>query len=463
VLQQAKADLERFYPTVDGKPTVAYLWARTVSCKNCRATVPLLKTRWLCKKDNKRVVLTMEPNADRTGVIFGVQHDAPSLAKGSSAQKQEYDKKLAGGTMSRSGVICPCCSTIMTKNDIQQASLKGLLDVVMTAVVVEGPNGKDYRLPTSDEIGLAERAKGELEQVFSHIPFGLPNESIMLDAKGNTWCALYGIDTFHKLFTPRQLLALGTFIKYTRAVWKAMEDLQYPTEWIEVVSAYLISIISRLLDYCNNGVQWKLDATTINHYFVRFALPLSWDFAEGNTIGNSAGSYKLCYERICTALDTYSVWKMDAPIPNVQNASAIKLGTKGFDAIITDPPYYDSIGYSIIMDFFYVWLRRSLYGFSTETDTIFQKPLSPKWDHEQNDGELIDDSSRFGGDKQKSKANYEDGARLSSMLQIPEPRWAARSCFCAQAPRCLGNSCLCSYTCRFCRRWKLAHSDGDGQ
>jgi putative DNA methylase len=35
------------------KPTVAYLWARTVTCKNsaCRATVPLLKTRWLAKKE----------------------------------------------------------------------------------------------------------------------------------------------------------------------------------------------------------------------------------------------------------------------------------------------------------------------------------------------------------------------------------------------------------------------------
>lgn len=51
VLQQAKADLARYYPTIDGKPTVAYLWARTVTCKNCRATVPLLKTRWLCKND----------------------------------------------------------------------------------------------------------------------------------------------------------------------------------------------------------------------------------------------------------------------------------------------------------------------------------------------------------------------------------------------------------------------------
>ena len=32
------------------KPTVAYLWARTVPCKSCRATLPLLKTQWLCRK-----------------------------------------------------------------------------------------------------------------------------------------------------------------------------------------------------------------------------------------------------------------------------------------------------------------------------------------------------------------------------------------------------------------------------
>ncbi|HCC33257.1 MAG TPA: hypothetical protein DEQ28_05055, partial [Clostridiales bacterium] len=31
VLERARRDLGRFYPTVDGKPTVAYLWARTVT------------------------------------------------------------------------------------------------------------------------------------------------------------------------------------------------------------------------------------------------------------------------------------------------------------------------------------------------------------------------------------------------------------------------------------------------
>ncbi len=127
VLQQAKNDLARFYPTIDGKPTVAYLWARTVTCKNCRGTVPLLKTRWLCKKDNKRVVLTMEPNADKTGVIFGVQSDVPPLAKGKAAEKREHDKKLGGGTMSSSGVKCPCCNTIMKMDDLRMAGQAGKL------------------------------------------------------------------------------------------------------------------------------------------------------------------------------------------------------------------------------------------------------------------------------------------------------------------------------------------------
>ena len=34
--------------------------------------MPLLKTKWLCKKDNKRVLLKVEPNGDKTGPIFSV-------------------------------------------------------------------------------------------------------------------------------------------------------------------------------------------------------------------------------------------------------------------------------------------------------------------------------------------------------------------------------------------------------
>src|SRR3954452_7456681 len=153
VLQQARKDLERFYPTIDGKPTVAYLWARTVTCKNCRATIPLLKTRWLCKKENKRVVLTMEPNADKTGVVFGVQNDVPVVG-GNAAQRREYDRKIGAGTMSRSGATCPCCTAIMTMEDIRYEGQASRLESIMTAVVVDSVTGKEYRAQNNSESGL---------------------------------------------------------------------------------------------------------------------------------------------------------------------------------------------------------------------------------------------------------------------------------------------------------------------
>ena len=106
------------------KPTVAYLWARTVRCKQCRATLPLLKTRWLCRKDSKRVLLTMEPDAKGGGVVFGVQEDVPRNG-GNGAQRRESDRRIGAGTMSRTGATCPCCGAIMTMGDIRYEGRAG--------------------------------------------------------------------------------------------------------------------------------------------------------------------------------------------------------------------------------------------------------------------------------------------------------------------------------------------------
>src|SRR5579884_3178313 len=408
VLQQAKADLARYYPTIDDKPTVAYLWARTVTCKNCRAVVPLLKTRWLCKKENKRVALTMEPNADRTGVVFGIQQDVP-VAKGTAAQKREADKRAGGGTMSHSGVTCPCCGTIIRMEDIRLEGVAGRLGAVMTAVVVDGPHGKEYRLPTDDEMQMAAAAEGVVADVFADIPFGLPEEPLPSKEALGFRVPLYGFDKWYKLFTPRQLLALGTFVKHTRAVRKTMQECGYTEVWIEAVSAYLATAVDRLADYSSAICSWHNSKEQMRNTFGRFALPIVWDFTEVNPCSEKSGGYFGSIEWIAQFVSYVLNFSAQTHIPNIVQQSATQNSSELFDAIVTDPPYYDAIPYSDLMDFFYVWLRRSLYGLSSEIDGAFQEPLSPKWDHENNDGELIDDSSRFGGNKQQSKANYENG------------------------------------------------------
>ena len=46
-----------------------------------------------------------------------------------------------------------------------------------------------------------------------------------------------------------------------------------------------------------------------------------------------------------------------------------------FDAVFTDPPYYDNVPYSYLSDFFYVWLKRTLGDLYPE---LFATPLTPK-------------------------------------------------------------------------------------
>ena len=393
------------------KPTVAYLWARTVACKNCRAQIPLLKTRWLCKTDRERVLLTIRTNEGGRGVFFEIEKDVPTVG-GNAAQRREHDKRISQATMVRNGAWCPCCgrpeAVAMTMEDIRQEGLAGRLGAMIAAVIVNGPKRKEYRVPTSEEIEVAAKAASDIDLVYSEIPFGLPTEPLPGKEALGFRVPLYGFDRWHKLFTSRQLVALGKLLSQVRASWAELAHRAYPSDWQEAIYMYLLCGFDRLLDFANCGVQWKNDVPTLNHSFVRFALPLSWDFAEGNVIGELAGSYAICHERICVALDSLMQWHLLSPPPVSKAVSAAHAHVDQYDIIVTDPPYYDAIPYSDLMDFFYVWLRRGVSGIPGVGE-VFKEPLSPKWDHRIEDGELIDDSSRFDGDKSKSRETYEKG------------------------------------------------------
>jgi putative DNA methylase len=404
---------DRRNPQWIAKPTVAYLWARTVTCKNCRATVPLLKTRWLCKKDKKRVLLTMEPNDDGTGVVFGIETNVP-LVGANPAQRREHDKRIGAGTMYRSGAACPLCLTIQPNEDLRLEGQAERLGTALTAVVVEGNGGKEYRRPTEYEVKVAGETGELIQTIVTDVPFGFPNEAVPRGASRTTGGSaftvyLYGFTQWCQLFCPRQLLSLGAFVKHSRCAGEAMRAVGCSSEWMEAVGAYLAAMHDRLANQSSTVCRWNQGGEKIEGTFARFALPILWDFAEVNPLGHTTGGYRSAFDWVTLVVDHCIKATEDRPTPHTMCQSATKLPACDIDVIVTDPPYYDAIPYAGLMSFFHVWLRRTLYNLSSEIDFAFREPTGPEWDHDQNDGELVDDESRFSGDSAKSKAAYEDG------------------------------------------------------
>jgi len=313
----------------------------------------------------------------------------------------------------------------MTMEDIRLEGQAGRLGECMTAVVVDGPLGKEYRLPSQLEMEVAQKAGKALERTFAEIPYGVPCEPTPKAGVGASRAFSvdgYGFDQWRKLFLPRQLVVLGTLVRAVRAIRQVAVEAGLPQEWIEAISVYLALQNDKVADYNSQVCVWHTSRELIGHTFTRFALPITWDFVELAVMNDVGGAYAAQLDWLCRYIEHALAAASRGQAPRLDCQSATGLGAGEFDAVVTDPPYYDAIPYSDLMDFFYVWLRRSLHGLSVELDGMLADPLSPKWNSQEGDGELIDDSSRHGGDGAKSKAAYENGmarvfTRCASVLK----------------------------------------------
>jgi hypothetical protein len=120
----------------------------------------------------------------------------------------------------------------------------------------------------------------------------------------------------------------------------------------------------------------------VNNTFSRQALPMIWDFGEGDPTSDRSGGWKQGLGWLLAVLEQES--RVSGRSGQVANASACShpLPDDCAAALITDPPYYDAVPYADLSDFFFVWMKRSLSG----VDPSFSQYLTPK------DGECIVDT-----------------------------------------------------------------------
>ncbi len=355
--ERAHERIGHLYPKAklpDGSqaPVIAWLWARTVPCPNpaCGIAMPLMTTFQLSRKPNNPH--WTKPVVDRgtKSVSFVVQDSREGIPLESTV--------VRGGK----GAVCLACNGAVPHAYIREQARAGSMGAVMTAIVAEGDRKRLFLSPTDEHVGAALSAKPRWR------PGGrLPEQALGFRVQR------YGFTHWSQLFTERQLTALTTFSDLTaEAAAKARAD-GADQQYADTLSTYLALAIGKTTDMCSVFTTWHLSGEKMRNLFARQTIPMVWDFSDVNLFSDSSGNWMAHIEWIARVVERFP---LDVNSGEAHQADAsTTIHAEGGPVIVTDPPYYDNIGYADLSDFFYVWLRPLLRNIYPD---LFAGILTPK-------------------------------------------------------------------------------------
>jgi len=370
IKKEAEKELAQLYPEdPDGSTPIAYLWARTIQCEGpgCGAVVPLVRSLWLAKKPNRSVAVQLVPRPKNKRLDYQIIiKDRGRWTSQENPEKEVLNPKFEG-TIKQGSVTCPCCGYTTPVARVRQqlkARKGGGGDASLMSVVIGRKDevGRQYRTALAQDQAAIDQAICLLnEQVASRagvLPY-LPTEQFSGLEPRRIPLPQYGICSFADLFSPRPLLALLTFSDLVRESNSRIRE-ELGTDLANAVTTLLALVVDRQADKLSSLARWDNSRENPQGTFARQALPMVWDFSEISPFSGSGGDWETALGWVVGVLERES--NAGLSHGRVENCSATNqtLPDDSADAIVTDPPYYYSVPYSDLSDFFYVWLKRSL-------------------------------------------------------------------------------------------------------
>ncbi len=361
-----------------------------------------MRSLWLAKKANRSIALKMHSAEPKEGVGAKLVEfiiterrgkewvciDAPE-GFGSLESTVVRDVEPDKGTVKRGSATCPVCGYTTPVTSVrQQLSTRrgGAMDARLFCVVTKRPDqqGRFYRLPTQCDSDAIQKATKELERRKKGYKGELsliPDEPTPSNDghRAVSSVVIYGMDTFGDLFTPRQVLTLTTLARLVRNLNNYGQDeggvLPDDRQGLDLaIKMCLALVVDRQADYTSSMARWHLTGEKISATFGRQALPMIWDFAEVFPFSGSTGEFNGALEWVVKVIVSNCCMPSEG---HVERASAIAqpLPDDAAQCFFTDPPYYDSVPYADLADFFYVWLKRTL---TVSYPDLFVECATPK-------------------------------------------------------------------------------------
>jgi putative DNA methylase len=419
VLTQAEAQIGDCYPNdPDGAVPVAYLWAKTIECPHCGGEVPLIKRRWL-QKGNKREPVAYRLNVDKDNKRYEVE-----ILRGSAATDDRPDQ----GTMRGATVECIYCGTPTERERIAEQGQAGQIGEHLLAVVLnrENETGRDFRAANAADRTAYRKAVTKLEEAeldgfdfwgFDRLLSVVPDEPLPPQGVYGISPNLYGVNYWGMMFNERQKLSLVIFGQQIRCVKELLS--QQDADYAKAIVLYLSILVSRYITRSSNVTVWETAYLKISSLFARHDIQMTWDYAEANPFSGQAASWESQLNAFLYSIS--NLVKVTSSIAEVQIGTATRLPDEwsgGYDAVICDPPYYHSVPYASLTDYFYPWHKRIV---GDDYPEAFVTEVTPK------DEELVQESVYHGGTRRAAKQFYEDGmARaFKEMHQVLKPNGVA--------------------------------------
>lgn len=323
---------------------LTYIWARTVRSPNpafSHVDVPLISTYWLCKKKGKEVFL--EPIVEGENYRFEIRFGRP-----------ESDTVSTSGTKpkgSGSSFECILSGTPMPFDFLRSKAKSEGLGKRLIAVVCKGKRGKVY---------INAEDAPTVEGTFQSIKFPrLPEKALGFRVQG------YGMESWDELYSDRQLhclLSLSDIIKETseeiKVASKKLDSSEIFESYHDSVSLYLSFALARVASFNSTLCRWSAVGEWAVQVFARHALPMTWDYSETMLLSSVGLGWSPSVKAIAKHLRGVNSNVVIQGKGAQKNATDI--GWAKNKIVVTDPPYYDNIGYADLSDYFYVWHRRTL-------------------------------------------------------------------------------------------------------
>ena len=194
------------------------------------------------------------------------------------------------------------------------------------------------------------------------------------------------METHAQIFNARQTVV---FLELTKAIRETHSEIvsSHGAEVADYLTSVLSSLLDQYIDWNCRLSMWISQNEQVGRAFCGPGVPMLWDYVETDALQKGPANLWDKLSRIVSTIETMPKFEI---IPNVQAASAQQLPflDDTFDAIVTDPPYYDNIFYNILSDFFYSWKRMALGPIFPK---LFVNPQTDDID------ELVASSIRQGG------------------------------------------------------------------